>query len=99
MQGMNLTLLELTKLREVLDRLKEETAARETERQAFLQEYNSMNEKVGHLEGALKEQRMLVSEKEKVLDMTQEELLGVTSRLQAQVDELRFYCYRLFFLS
>lgn len=82
---MNNTLLELKKLREVLDRLKEENTARESERQALLQENNAMTEKVSHLECALKEQRMLISEKEQVLDKTQEDLLEVKSRLQAQV--------------
>lgn len=95
MQDINLTLLELTKLREVLDRLKEEMTVREIDRQALLQEYNSMLEKMDHLERALKEQRMLVSEKEQMLDMNQAELLGVTSRLQAQVVALYFFSYLL----
>lgn len=92
-QDKSLTLLELTKFREILDRLKEETNAREIERQALLEEYKSMIEKVEHLECALDEQRMLVSEKERVLDMTQAELVEVTSRLQAQVDNLSFYSH------
>lgn len=83
----NHTLLELKKLRKVLDRLKEESTARESERQTLLQEHNALIEKVSHLECALNEQRMLISEKEQVLDKTQEDLLEVKSWLQAQVEE------------
>ncbi|XP_024363771.1 uncharacterized protein [Physcomitrium patens] len=92
---LNSTLLELKMFREDLDRLKEETTAKESARQALSQGYKALLEKVDRLECALKEQGMLVSEKENELDINRMELARVNSklqdihhRLQAQVEEM-----------
>ena len=92
-QDINATLFEFKKLRELSDRLKDETNAKEIGWQALSQEHNSMLDKVDQLECALKEQKMLISEKQQALDMNQVQLRGVTSKLQdiehllqAQVD-------------
>lgn len=68
--------------REDLDRLKEETTAKESARQALSQGYKALLEKVDRLECALKEQGMLVSEKENELDINRMELARVNSKLQ-----------------
>lgn len=82
MQDTNATLLECKKLRVLLDQLKDETTAREIRRQVLSQEHNFMLNKVDQLECALKEQSMLVFEKQQALDTNQAELIGVTSKLQ-----------------
>ncbi|KAG0611559.1 hypothetical protein M758_7G149200 [Ceratodon purpureus] len=93
-RDMHATLLEVKKLRELLDRLEDETTAREIGWEALSREHQSMLDKVDYLECALKEQRAIVSEKQQALDMKQVELFGVTCKLQdiqyllqAQIEE------------
>lgn len=80
MQGV--ILVQLKELRDDLVFLEKEKRAVETEWKTLSQEHNSLLQKVEVLEYELESQKKLVVEKDKLLELSQEELFGLHGRFQ-----------------
>jgi uncharacterized protein (DUF3084 family) len=75
-------LVQLKELRDELVSLEKEKRAVETEWKTLSQEHNSLLQKVEVLESELENQKMLVVEKDQLLELSKEELLGLSARFQ-----------------
>lgn len=75
-------LVQLKELRDELVLLEKEKRAVETEWKTLSQEHNSVLQKVEVLESELENQKKLVVEKDQLLELSNEELLGLSARFQ-----------------
>lgn len=75
-------LVQLKELRDELVLLEKEKRAVETEWKTLSQEHNSVLQKVEVLEFELENQKKLVVEKDQLLELSKEELLGLSARFQ-----------------